>query len=281
MNLTLTLTERYLAGFHDTSPGVTTRAFGHLPVQCGARSFASTYHALLSTLPDASTPLTVLDLACGDGHLLALLADSASAAPPALIGIDLSRGELAAARARLGTRAALVRAKAQQLPLAPASVEAVLSHMALMLMDDADQVIGEVRRALKRGGVFAGVVGARPPPSPTLDAFIGLYPAPAQRAEFAGIRFGDRRFRSEDGLRELLGAGFEAPAFDELVATRDCTPAQLWNWFADMYDTDLLTPEARQGLRRDCLQAWQPMCGPTGTLRHEDRYRLFRARAAG
>ena len=279
--MNLTLTERYLAGFHDTSPGVTSRAFEHLPVHCGARAFASTYHALLSSLPDASAPRTVLDLACGDGHLLALLADPASAAPPALIGIDLSRGELTAARARLGMRAALYRAKAQQLPLASASIDAVLSHMALMLMDDADQVIGEVRRVLTRGGVFAGLVGARPPPSPALDAFIGLYRAAAQRAEFAGIRFGDRRFRSEDGVRELLGAGFEAPVFDQLAAARDCTPAQLWNWFAGMYDTDLLTTEARQNLERACLHTWQPMCGPAGTLRHEDHCLLFRARAAG
>ncbi len=48
----LTLTERYLAGHHDTNPGVTSRSFASLPVTSGTVSFASTYHALLATLPD-------------------------------------------------------------------------------------------------------------------------------------------------------------------------------------------------------------------------------------
>ncbi len=276
----LTRTERYLVGFHDARAGATSRAFATLPVHGVADGFASTYHALLACLPDSAAPSTVLDLACGDGYLLSLLAGAASVAAPALIGIDLSRGELAAARTRLGERAALYRAKAQQLPLAAASVDAVLSHLALMLMDDADRVVGEVRRVLTRGGVFAGVVGARPPQSPAFDAWIDLYPAAAQRAEFAGIRFGDRRFRSEDGIRSLLGSAFDAITVDELRASRDCTPAQLWDWFLDMYDTDLLAPEALDGFRHRCLQAWQARSGPAGTLRHEDRYLRFRALAA-
>ena len=85
----LTLTERYLAGFHDANPGVTSRAFAQQAVSGAGQSFASTYHALLSALPDTGTPITVLDLACGDGHLLGLLAGS-SAAGHTLIGVDLS-----------------------------------------------------------------------------------------------------------------------------------------------------------------------------------------------
>src|SRR5260221_8125773 len=124
--MNLTLTERYLAGYHDANPGVTSRAFAQLGVSNGTRPFASTYHALVSTLPEDDAPLAVLDLACGDGHLLGLLAESAAA--HTLIGIDLSDGELAAARARLGDRAALYPGKGQQLPLASRSVEAVLRH---------------------------------------------------------------------------------------------------------------------------------------------------------
>ena len=274
----LTLTERHLADFHDANAGVTSRAFKHLAVMRGAQPFASTYHALLSTLPACAAPHALLDLACGDGHLLALLAERAPHAT--LVGIDLSAGELAAARARLGPRATLVRAKAQQLPLASGSVDAVLSHLALMLMDDAEQVIAEVRRVCRPGAVFAGVVGARSPPSAALEAFITLYAGASKRPELVGIRFGDRRFHSADGIRELLTPAFDALAFEELSAVRDCTPAQLWAWFLDMYDPHLLTRDALARLRDDCLQAWQAGCGPAGTLRYEDRYLQFGARAA-
>ncbi len=276
--MNLTLTERYLADFHDANAGATSRAFEHLAVVRGTQPFASTYHALGSILRARDAPRALLDLACGDGHLLALLADNAPHAT--LIGIDLSQGELAAARSRLGPRAALVRARAQQLPLASASVDAVLSHLALMLMDDAERVVAEVRRVCRSGAVFAGVVGARSPPSPAREAFIRLYAGASKRPQLADIRFGDRRFRSAEGIRELLTPAFDAFALEELNAARDCTPVQLWAWFLDMYDTDLLMRDALASFRSDCLLAWQSLCGPAGTLRHEDRYLQFSARAA-
>ena len=279
-----TRTETYLTAFHDANPGVTSRAFVALPVTCGERRFASTYASLISTLPAASAqPLTVLDLACGDGHLLALLRALRSASRLALIGVDLSAGELAAARARLGENAALHRCKAQQLPFESGSVDVVFSHLALMLMDDADGVVREVRRVLKPGGLFAGVVSARPPANPALDLFIALYADAPKRPEVAGMRFGDARWRSDDGIRSLLAPAFDPPAFEALIATRRCTPAQLWDWFLGMYDTDLLTPDGREDLRQRYLLALRPLCspcGPKGDLRFEERYRQFGARAA-
>lgn len=273
----LTLTERYLAGYHDTNPGVTSRSFAARPVTSDTATFASTYAALIAALPGTGVPLTVLDLACGDGHLLGLLAEAPAA--HTLIGIDLSRGELDAARRRLGERATLWRAKAQQLPLAAGSVDVITCHLALMLMDEADAVCAELRRVLRPGGTLAGVVGARPPPSFELDAFMRLYPATSKRAEFAGIRFGDRRFRSADGIAEWLAPHFEASHFETLTSTRDCTPAQLWDWFGTMYDTDLLIPAALADFRTAYLSALQPLCGPSGTLAYTDCYQLFTSKA--
>ena len=279
-----TRTETYLTAFHDANPGVTSRAFEALPVMCGEQAFPSTYESLISMLPAAGAqPLTVLDLACGDGHLLALLHASRPDARLALIGVDLSAGELDAARTLLGDRWALYRCKAQQLPLARGSVDVVFSHLALMLMDNADGVVREVRRVLKPGGRFAGVVSARPPASPALDRFIALYAGASKRPEVAGMRFGDARWRSGDGIRSLLAPAFDPPAFDDLIATRRCTPAQLWDWFLGMYDTDLLTPDGREDLRQRYRLALRPLCspcGPKGDLRFEERYRQFSARAA-
>ncbi|MDO8376381.1 MAG: SAM-dependent methyltransferase, partial [Aquabacterium sp.] len=73
-----TAAEQFLADFHDRLPGGSSRAFGSLSVDDEAgRQHASPYHALVDRLC-AATGLPagpVLDLACGDGHLLALLAE--------------------------------------------------------------------------------------------------------------------------------------------------------------------------------------------------------------
>ena len=279
--MNLTRTETYLAAFHDASPGVTSRAFEALPVACGALVFASTYESLMSVQPEGGAPpLTVLDLACGDGHLLALLRASRPDGQLTLLGVDLSEGELCAARTRLGDQAALYRCKAQHLPFASGLIDVVFSHLALMLMDDADGVLREVRRVLKPGGLFAGVVGARPPANPALNLFIALCAGASKRPELAGMRFGDARWRSEDGIRNLLSPAFDRLVFDDLHAARRCTPAQLWDWFLGTYDTDLLTPEGREDLRQRYLLALRPLCGPNGDLRFEEPYRQFSARAA-
>ena len=282
--MNLSRAESYLSAFHDANPGATSRAFEALPVRRDRLEFASTYRSLISALPDTEAPLTVLDLACGDGYLLSLLVDGSTSQARALIGVDLSAGELGAARWRLGARAALYCCKAQQLPLASASVDVVFSHLALMLMDDVDGVLREVRRVSKPGATFAGLVGARsPPPNPALDAFIALYPTAAQQPAWAGLHLGDRRFRSADGIREMLAPGFDRIEFAELNTSRRCTPAQLWDWYRDMYDTDLLTAEGREDLRQrylHALHALQALCGPQGDLRFEDRYLQFSARVA-
>ena len=274
----LSRAESYLSAFHDANPGVTSRAFEAMPVRCGGLEWASTYRALISALPDTDTPLTVLDLACGDGYLLSLLAAASTPQRHALIGVDMSTGELAAARSRLGDRAALYCGKAQQLPLASACVDVVFSHLALMLMDDVDGVLRDMRRVSKPGATFAGLVGARPPPNPALDAFIALYPTAALQPEWAGLRLGDRRFRSVDGIREMLAPGFDRVEFAELRMDRRYTPAQLWAWHIDMYDTDLLTTDGREDLRQRYLQALQALCGPQGDLLFEDRYLQFSVR---
>ena len=68
--MNLTRTEAYLSTFHDANPGVTSRAFETPPVSCGELAFGS-----------------ALDLACGDGHMLALLRDSRPDSRLALIGV--------------------------------------------------------------------------------------------------------------------------------------------------------------------------------------------------
>ncbi|MGK5448616.1 class I SAM-dependent methyltransferase [Streptomyces radiopugnans] len=135
---------RYLSTYHDARPGVTERLL-HL-------ADASPYAWLAEPLRTARG--TVLDLACGSAPTRAELPDAD------WIGLDVSAGELAEA-ARHG-RGPLVRASADDLPLAPGSVGAVCAAMCLPVLTPLPRVLDEVRRVLRPGGVIAALVPSRP-----------------------------------------------------------------------------------------------------------------------
>src|SRR5512134_1405062 len=119
--------------FHRQRPGATAAVMARAQSPAG-----SSYDRLARVVPVTATPQTVLDLACGDGYLLDLLRRRRQ---PGLrwLGIDRSAAELQAARRRLGP-AALCQARAQQLPLADASIDGILCHLGLMLLLPLDPV---------------------------------------------------------------------------------------------------------------------------------------------
>ncbi|MFP2957491.1 methyltransferase domain-containing protein [Myxococcus sp. 1LA] len=90
-------TESYLLDYHRRLAGVTARWFSTTPVRRGDARFPSTYELLAAEVPQEGRPVTVLDLACGDGYLLELLA-LREAPRPRLVGLDMSESELAQAR---------------------------------------------------------------------------------------------------------------------------------------------------------------------------------------
>lgn len=273
----LTQAERFLRDFHDADPGATSRAFGSLRVVRAGATYASTYQSLLAAIHWPPVPITVLDLACGDGYLLSLLPSRGAAS---LIGIDLSQGELAAARQRLGVRATLHHAKAQALPLASSSVGLVLCHLALMLMDDVDGVITEVRRVATPGAQFCCVVGAPQPPSAVLDAFLAALAAHAPRQEYRALRLGNRHLRDAPGIEELLGGKFSGAVVEDVLIERRCTPTELWNWYAGMYDLHLLPDSSHDDVLNRFIGSVTPMCDADGRVDYRNTLRQFSAIAA-
>lgn len=269
----LSAQEQFLADFHDRNSGITTRAYQSLPVEVGDQQYASSYQCLADLVAAGVRPHTVLDLACGDGHLLSLLAQQ-NQPQQTLIGIDMSQGELAAARTRLGESVALHQCKAQALPLQSASADYVLCHMALMLMDQLDQVLGEVHRVLKDGAIFAFVVGARPPPDAALDRYLARLQRIRQRHPSSSLIFGDRRLRSPEDIQALLAPRFEQVAIEELTIRRRYTPPQLWTWFEDMYDLHLMPPQERRQFRDEYLEEIQAIRDEDGKLAFTDSLRL-------
>jgi ubiquinone/menaquinone biosynthesis C-methylase UbiE len=274
----LTAAETHLLDFHQRQVGVTSAAFAHLPASSAAGRWASSYEVLTSLVPAVDTPITVLDLACGDGHLLGLLA--ARRQPDLqLLGVDMSEAELAAARAALPASVRLLLGRGQALDVPDASIDCLVSHMALMLMDDMEQVMREIRRVLRPGGQFGTIVGRTFLLGEVNDVFMRVFKPFASDA-LPPLRFGDRRAGSEAGWRELLDAGFADVEFDDIDVPWSPAPDELWAALLDTYDIDRLDDDARQRLRGAFLDAVTPLQAGDGTIATGWGLRLVRARAA-
>ena len=217
---------------------------------------------------------SVLDLGCGDGALLEQLIDR-GLRRDAVVGVDISGGELALARSRPALAGVgLVRARAQRLPLAPASVDWVLSHLAFMLMDDIEAVVAEIGRVLGPGGRFAAVVGGGPDPGAE-DGFTLFLDR--LRAEYAGAeapipRLGDLRARHGDGLATLMTGIVEDTAHELRL---DGTPEEVWGTLATSYEVAALDAAALERLRREFLDAARERAGDAGILPCVMRLRLL------
>ena len=184
----------YRQNFHFQSGGwFTAESAGRYEVQVEAL-FAGTAGAMrrraLSLLAKAwrdrdHRGLAALDLACGAGGFLA---DLAAAFPRArLLGVDLSPAYLAEARTA-APAAAFVQAKAEQLPLADASLEAVTSVYLFHELPPKVRaaVAAEIARVLKPGGHFALADSIQPVDEPRLARLLEAFPAYFHEPYYAG-----------------------------------------------------------------------------------------------
>jgi ubiquinone/menaquinone biosynthesis C-methylase UbiE len=102
---------------------------------------------------------TVVDIGCGTGWLAAGLSRAMPELP--VIGVDLSRGMLEQARAAGAWP--LLRADAQRLPLATASVDLIVTRGVLHHLPDVPTALTEWRRVLRPDG--AVVLTCEPTPA--------------------------------------------------------------------------------------------------------------------
>lgn len=260
--------ERFLNDFHNARPGATSKAFGALPVVFRSRQYASSYEVLAAAVPHVERPVEVLDLACGDGFLLSCLA-ARSQANLRLTGADMNSSELEIARARLGSAASFHQARAQELPFAPRSFDYVLCHLALMLMDDVEQVLREIRRVLRPGAQFAAIVFVSHRPTIACGAYIDALSKYPRLSQFADIpQFGDRRIRDRDGILQILAPTFRDISIDDIDVVMRLTPDELWLVFLDTYDFYLLDEAKRISFQREYLCLVGPHCGSDGKLEY-------------
>lgn len=230
----------------------------------------SSYDVLANAVDALPRTHRTLDLACGDGHLLHLLSERGFAN---LAGVDMSPDEIAAARRRLGDCADLSCQEAGALSFANQSIDAVVCHLALMLMEPVEPVLGEILRVLRSGGSFFAVVN-RYVPHPVLDAYRQALHRITKESGLERLRMGDARVFGDKGLTELLlGAKFGNTSFsEETIGFRDfdvlirTTPPLLWSMLRLAYDVFRLSDEAQAVLEAQVLRRWSEWVDNAGQL---------------
>lgn len=164
--------EPIVRALHEARPGATSKALAR----------AGSYEKLWSRVRGTR----VLDLACGDRPM------------PGAIGIDLVR-----------ERGITVQGRAQQLPFRDAAFDAAVCHLAFMLFDDIETVVGELDRVLAPVATFHALLGG----GPVAEAgYEDAFHAFARRMP-PSPPMGDSRSKRPEGWRELF-AGWGEPTFE-------------------------------------------------------------------
>ena len=265
--------EQFLRDFHNRTPGQQS-VQGQRALLADGRTG---YQVLAAEVAGARR---VLDLGCADGWLLEVLA---AAGAEQLAGVDLSEAELVLARRRPAlARADLRQGRAQELPFPDGSFDAVVSHMALMLMHDIERVVAETARVLAPGGTFAFAIGGGPVQGQAMSLFLEL-----SRPYFKAVppertmpRLGNKRTRTREGLDDLLApAGFAPVSWSTVLLDLGGTPEQAWTSTINaFYDMEVLDEDQTARLRAEFLAAAPSLSDATGRIPSGMRLNIATAR---
>ena len=234
----------FLREWHARYPGAASSAFGYGRAEGGE---GSSYDLLVDDAAAVEHLTTAVDLACGDGHLVELLARRLPTGQ--IIGVDMAPEELDVARHRsLLENVRLINARAEALPLPDASADAVVCHMALMLFDDARSVVNELARVIRPGGVFAAVLG----PAPGNSEFVARFGALLREAEAAEqlppLQVGDRLTFAEDTLLAIFASDVWSVRLERFALRFDGTDDQIQATLLAMYNVARLSDDGRAKL---------------------------------
>jgi ubiquinone/menaquinone biosynthesis C-methylase UbiE len=158
------------------------------------------------------------------------------------LGIDLTLSELAIARQR-APHALFAKGRVRQLPLPDASLDCVLCHMALMLFDDVDAVLAEVRRVLRPGGVFSAVTNAASGLNPVGEHIMRALASQRHLMDESkrAPMLGDPRTQVAEELRDLVALYFVNVSVQSFAVTQMVPRKSLWSYLtAAAYGLDAI-----------------------------------------
>ena len=195
----------HLRTVHKNYAGFTEKC----PSICCDNAGRNSYEWLAEIVPNTDG-IRVLDLACGSGPLLKILYDRNKNFR--LKGVDMCPEELALAKARLPNGVVdLFELKAQNLvAIDDNSIDVVLCHWALTLMNPITPVLNEVNRVLSSGGKFVALVDGPMNAAPKYSDVHNLIYRFVQMKlpKYGEIDLGDPRIRSTDRSKNLLHEAF-------------------------------------------------------------------------
>ena len=195
----------HLKTIHQENTGFTEACASSCRDEAGRNS----YEWLSEVVPD-NVSLSVLDLACGSGPLLKILFDRNKNLN--LKGIDMCPEELVLAKTRLKNSGVnLIESKAQNLKaINDNSIDIVLCHWALTLMDPIVPVLDEIKRVLTSEGQFAALVdGPMNAASGYAEVHDLIYSYVQEEIPSYGeIDLGDPRIRGSESLSNLAHKAF-------------------------------------------------------------------------
>ena len=195
----------HLKTIHQENTGFTEACASSCRDEAGRNS----YEWLSEVVPDNAS-LSVLDLACGSGPLLKILFDRNKNLN--LKGIDMCPEELLLAKSRLKNSGVnLIESKAQNLTaINDNSIDIVLCHWALTLMDPIVPVLDEIKRVLTSEGQFAALVDGPMSAAPGYKEVHDLIYSYVQEEipSYGEIDLGDPRIRGSESLSNLAHKAF-------------------------------------------------------------------------
>ncbi|EMD29544.1 class I SAM-dependent methyltransferase [Amycolatopsis azurea] len=258
--MTTAAQEAFLREFHARNPAATSGMMSQGRTPDGRSSY--------EILKDhVSGHVRVLDLGCGDGFLLDLLAKAGHQ----VAGVDLSSADLALARQRPSLHnVPLTTGRAQELPFPDGGFDACVSHMAFMLMPDIDQVAAEVARVLAPGGRLALILSSgRAGGSGSYELFQKLI-RPALDAAPPDQRIpslGDNWTLHQDGINEILvPAGFSPVVWGTEPIDLGGTAEQVWSRLSLIYNFMPLDPAVVRSLEAEFLTQAAEMTDADGRI---------------
>ena len=236
----------HLRTVHQNNAGFTEKCAS----SCRDKAGRNSYEWLAEIVPDVDG-IRVLDLACGSGPLLKILYDRNKKFK--LKGADISPEELELAKARLPKGSVdLLELKAQNLTaIDDNSIDVVLCHWALTLMNPITPVLNEIRRVLSSGGKFAALVNGPMDAAPGYnDVYNLIYKyVQAKLPRYGEIDLGDPRIRSTDSLKNLLSEAFPDAniSIETSMVSMEGSVAEMAETTAGFfYASFILPPETRR-----------------------------------
>ncbi len=263
---------------HRVAPGRTPEFFLRGEVLDGTDS----YELVAGALRFHQGPVrAVLDLGCGDGHLIDRLLRRLGP-QTRVLGVDMSEAELAIARRRLAGHAnvELLCERAQHLSLPSRSVDVVLCHAALMVMRPLVPALAEVARVLEHGGLFAAMTASPRAPegitaelSAVIQRFFrerhaGMVVAPARGAEVT----------QREGLQRLFSGFASLEICDEHHLRQRYPVEDVWLHWRDAYLVSLLDEPSKARLSERLVDFAAAHAGGDGFVELETPIQLLFAR---